>query len=85
MLQKHGLLRRIECYLFLREHAPDVAAQLRQAYATTVSQVYDGTFRAYYSNLMQLHVKVATAEDTIVAERRVAQSFFSSLTADTGR
>lgn len=85
MLQKHSLLRRIETYLFLRQHAPDAARQLRESYATTMSAVYEGIFRAYYANLMQLHVKVATAEDTIVAERRVAQSFFSSLTADPGR
>jgi len=50
-----------------------------------MAAVYAGVFRSYYTNLMQLHVKVATSEDTIVVERRTASSFFSSITVDTAR
>jgi len=78
ILQQSALLKFKGLYRFLQEHAPEVTAEVREAYTTTMSGIYLRHIKGYLSGLMQLRVEVATRGDLLGTEE---WSAFSSVTS----
>jgi len=85
ILQQSVLLKYKGLYQFVQEHAPDVAAEVREAYITTLSAVYLRHVKGYTAELMRARVEPATKSDLIgteewalVATAFSAASLFSS-------
>jgi len=81
ILQQSVLLKYSGLYRFLQDNAPEVAAEIREAYTTTMSVIYLRHFKAYLGDLMRLRTEAATKGDLLGQEEWTgfsASSLFSS-------
>lgn len=80
ILQNSVLLKYKGLYAFLQSHAPDVCAEVREAYTTTMSSVYLAKVRDYLTGLLALKVEPPSKSDLLAAEEWVGytSSLFSS-------
>jgi len=78
ILQQSVLLKYKGLFHFLTEHAPEVAAEIRDMYTTTMSAIYLKHVKGYLSELMRLRIDPATKSDLLGTEE---WSVSSSLTA----
>jgi hypothetical protein len=68
ILQQSVLLKYKGLYKFLLEHAPEVAAEVREAYTTTMSAIYLRHVKGYLAELMRAKVEPATKSDLLATE-----------------
>ena len=84
ILQQSVLLKYKGLYHFLEEHAPDVAAEVKEAYITTMSAIYLRHVKGYVGELMRAKLEPATKSDLLGTEEWAfattlsAASLFSS-------
>ena len=83
ILQQSVLLKYSGLYRFLQENAPEVAAEIQEAYTTTMSVIYLRHFKGYLGDLMRLRTEAATKGDLLGQEEwtsswQSASSLFSS-------
>lgn len=71
ILKQAVLLKYKGLYKFLLEHAVDVAAEIKEAYTTTMSAIYQRHVKSYLSDLMRLRVDGATKTDLLGNEEWV--------------
>eukprot|EP00965_Chrysotila_dentata_P116455 3849494-Pleurochrysis_carterae.AAC.1 len=57
ILQQSALLKFKGLYRFMQEHSPEMTAEVKEAYTTTMSGIYLRHVKAYLSGLMQLRVE----------------------------
>ena len=62
------LLKYKGLFHFLTEHAPEVAAEIRDMYTTTMSAIYLKHVKGYLSELMRLRIDPATKSDLLGTE-----------------
>ena len=65
ILQQSVLLKYSGLYRFLQENAPEVAAEIQEAYTTTMSVIYLRHFKGYLGDLMRLRTEAATKGDLL--------------------
>ncbi|KAL1530751.1 hypothetical protein AB1Y20_001650 [Prymnesium parvum] len=65
ILQQSVLLKYKGLYKFLMEHAADTAAEIKEAYITTMSAIYQRHVKGYVADLMRLRVDSATKGDLL--------------------
>lgn len=75
ILQQSVLLKYKGLYQFLLEHAPEVAVEIREAYATTMSAIYQRHVKGYLADLMRLRVDAATKSDLLGNEEWAISNF----------
>jgi len=78
ILQQSALLKYKGLYRFLQEHAPEVTAEVREAYTTTMSSIYLRHVKGYLAGLTQLRVDVATKNDLLGLEEWGAIGSFTA-------
>jgi len=79
ILQQSVLLKYKGLYHFLFEHAPEVAAEIREMYTTTMSAIYLRHVKGYLAELSRARAEPATKSDLIGTEEwAVVSSSFSA-------
>ena len=68
ILQQSVLLKYKGLYQFLLEHAPDVAAEVKESYTTTMSAIYLRHVKGYLTELMRAKLEPATKSDLLGTE-----------------
>ena len=68
ILQQSVLLKYKGLYHFLVEHAPEVAAEIREMYTTTMSAIYLRHVKGYLAELSRARAEPATKSDLIGTE-----------------
>jgi len=81
ILQQSVLLKYSGLYRFLQQNAPEVAAEIQEAYTTTMSGIYLRHFKGYLGDLMRMRTEAASKGDLLGTEEWTgfsASSLFSS-------
>lgn len=75
IIQQSVLLKYKGLYKFLQEHATEVAAEVKEAYTTTMSAIYLRHVKGYLADLMRLRIDSATKTDLLGNEEWGVSSF----------
>ena len=78
ILQQSVLLKYKGLYQFLQEHAPEVAAEIKEAYTTTMSAIYLRHVKGYLGELMRARLEPATKSDLLGTEEWAMASTLSA-------
>lgn len=78
ILQQSVLLKYKGLFQFLTEHAPEVAAEVKEMYTTTMSAIYLRHVKSYLAELSQARTEPATKSDLLGTEEWAAKSSFSA-------
>ena len=76
ILQQSVLLKYKKLYHFLQEHAPDVAAEVKETYTTTMSAIYLRHVKGYLAELMRARTEPASKSDLLGTEEWAVGSTF---------
>jgi len=86
IIQQNILLRFKYFVTFLKEHGPDVYAEVRTEYIKTLSRVLSQHFKSYLFDIERMHQDVATKNDVLGSQREehsTLSSFFGSSSGGT--
>ena len=78
IIQQSVLLKYKGLYKFLQEHASEVAAEVKEAYTTTMSAIYLRHVKGYLADLMRLRIESATKGDLLGNEEWGVGSYFAT-------